>query len=66
MLDEEEEKEEDLGRGARKTKEVTYQEQLSERDWLKVHYYVRSIKALSSSLYHKRNQDISEKIYLEM
>ena len=35
MVEEEETKEEDLGRGTRVRKDVTYQEQLSERDWLK-------------------------------
>eukprot|EP00088_Acartia_fossae_P015248 TRINITY_DN18323_c0_g1_i1.p1 TRINITY_DN18323_c0_g1~~TRINITY_DN18323_c0_g1_i1.p1 ORF type:complete len:1190 (+),score=494.76 TRINITY_DN18323_c0_g1_i1:54-3572(+) len=35
MEEEEETKEEDLGRGTRVRKDVTYQEQLSERDWLK-------------------------------
>merc|ERR1712243_528709 len=34
-LEEEQEKEVILGRGNRARKEVTYQEQLSERDWLK-------------------------------
>jgi hypothetical protein len=37
MLEEEEQQKElELGRGNRARKEVAYQEQLSERDWLKV------------------------------
>ena len=36
MLEDEDDKEEDLGRGNRSRKDVTYQEQLSEKDWLKV------------------------------
>jgi len=35
MLEDEDDKEEDLGRGNRSRKDVTYQEQLSEKDWLK-------------------------------
>jgi len=35
LLEEEEEKEVELGRGTRVKKDITYQEQLSERDWLK-------------------------------
>ena len=35
MIEEEEQKEVELGRGSRARKDVTYQEQLSERDWLK-------------------------------
>ena len=34
--EEDQQKELDLGRGNRARKDVTYQEQLSERDWLKV------------------------------
>jgi hypothetical protein len=36
MEAEEQQKELELGRGNRARKEVAYQEQLSERDWLKV------------------------------
>ena len=36
MEEAEKQKELDLGRGNRARKDVTYQEQLSERDWLKV------------------------------
>jgi len=35
LMEEEEQKEVELGRGSRARKDVTYQEQLSERDWLK-------------------------------
>jgi hypothetical protein len=36
LEEEEQQKELELGRGNRARKEVAYQEQLSERDWLKV------------------------------
>jgi hypothetical protein len=39
LEEEEQQKELELGRGNRARKEVAYQEQLSERDWLKVSLY---------------------------